>query len=96
MCEMESAVLRRAPSQTDQNLGMSRRVRKTLWVFPSRSCWRLCKAVGARFAHSNLYFPAATKNERRVRPLPVPGERSTKGRGKIARFSNDYGVFTIP
>jgi hypothetical protein len=31
---MESAGLRRAPSQTDQNLGMSTRVRKTLMGVP--------------------------------------------------------------
>jgi hypothetical protein len=48
-----------SPSQTVQNLGMSTRVRKALWVFPSRSYWCLCKAVGARIAHSNLYSHAA-------------------------------------
>ena len=55
----------------------------------------LCKAVGARIAHPNLYSLAA-QNEQRVRTLPVPDERSTKRGASIAIFSNDYSVFTIP
>jgi len=55
----------------------------------------LCKAVGARIAHPNLYSIAA-KSEQRVRILLVPDERSTKRGASIAIFSNDCGIFTIP